>query len=128
MDDSTGYVSFVTHAYGALEVHNMADSGGEDTSQPGPVSFADLGIPQPPKLQDTLLGKVTTIAPKCLCVDRDRYKLIELGSTSCFCGRRKLNLVSIPDMHSSFHDQVTMSAANRYRGTASDFLKLVIQL
>ncbi|KAK7095245.1 uncharacterized protein [Littorina saxatilis] len=35
----------------------MADSGGEDTSQPGPVSFADLGIPQPPKLQDTLLGK-----------------------------------------------------------------------
>ncbi|KAK7502591.1 hypothetical protein BaRGS_00006166 [Batillaria attramentaria] len=36
----------------------MAEAGGEEQRDSvGPVSFADLGIPQPPKLQDTLLGK-----------------------------------------------------------------------
>lgn len=49
-----------THAYGAIEMRpGLVDTGeGQQPAEPsGPVSFADLGIPQPPKLQDTLLGK-----------------------------------------------------------------------
>lgn len=43
------------HAYGAVDFNNMADRRTDTTG----ISFAELGIPPPPKLQDTLLGKVS---------------------------------------------------------------------
>lgn len=56
MSKFTGSSHDHAHAYGSVELQNMAEVGGEEPNT-GPISFADLGIPQPPKLQDTLLGK-----------------------------------------------------------------------
>ena len=68
MGTHTGNLRKLAHAYGAFELQNMAEAGGEEPNPSGPVSFADLGIPQPPKLQDTLLGKVKTAALRRYCV------------------------------------------------------------
>jgi hypothetical protein len=45
------------HVYGSVKLNNMAEAG-EGPETGGPVSFADLGIPQPPQLQNTIFGKV----------------------------------------------------------------------
>ena len=59
MGKHTGNLRMSAHAYGSLDLQKMAEVGGEGNPEdPGPVSFADFGIPQPPKLQNTLLGKV----------------------------------------------------------------------
>ena len=57
MGNHTGNLRTSAHAYGALQPLNMAESGSEEVPE-GRITFADLGIPRVPELQDTILGKV----------------------------------------------------------------------
>ena len=67
MDKHTGNLRMSAHAYGALQPSNMeAEEVVQQDQEAPPVSFADLGIPQPPKLQNTLLGKVRVCFTFCV--------------------------------------------------------------
>lgn len=51
-----------TSGYSKMSLQGGADdkaTGGDEAPDSAPISFADLGIPTGPQLQDTALGKVS---------------------------------------------------------------------